>query len=240
MARGSKINSIPDPSIASILPSAFTLLSSIEIASLWSNYGHIYRLTVSRDGSEHESTTTLILKSIHPPSLSHPSESHLRKLLSYTVERYFYAHLTARLPPSVKIARAYPTSASGNLLLEDLGPAFPYPARGSLGLEATRCVLRWLAGFHASYWGINRWTNEEDGQCQRPSFVPSPSQVAEDAHLDQAGEGIWAQGTYWYLDTRREELVDTDANEHAWLMPWIERVRPTTFAFFKASLILGG
>jgi hypothetical protein len=34
---------------------------------------------------------------------------------------------------------------------------------------------------------------------------------------------VWEQGTYWYLDTRREELKEIGDN-YNWLLPWIEKV----------------
>lgn len=84
------------------LPPSFRVVSTTKIASLWSNYGYIHRLTLSSEPS------SLILKSIHPPTLDHPDESHLRKLLSYDIERWFYRHLATRLPSTVKLAKSYP------------------------------------------------------------------------------------------------------------------------------------
>lgn len=203
--------------------SYLSLVSSSQIASLWSNYGHIYRLTVSSaepppSNSSADIPKTLILKSIHPPHTDRPSESHLRKLLSYDVERWFYHNLSGRLPPSVKLAHSYPNPRPGELLLEDLSVNYPHPARGSLGLKATQCVLSWLAGFHATFWGVA----EGEDKLQ---LVPPPTHVPDNTNPAEAGQGVWEQGTYWYLDTRREELADVDDEEYAWLMPWVEKVR---------------
>eukprot|EP00951_Prasinocladus_malaysianus_P020552 scaffold168335_cov42-Prasinocladus_malaysianus.AAC.1 len=49
---------------------------------------------------------------------------------------------------------------------------------GSLSLEEARAALTWLASFHAFFWGS-----------------PAPS-------------GLWDQGTFWHLDTRRDEFED--------------------------------
>jgi hypothetical protein len=218
--------------LAGLLPLELRLASSNQIASLWSSYGHIHRLHVApaNDDSADAYPKTLILKSIHPPSLRGTAdESHLRKLLSYEVERFFYANLASRLPAQVKVAKVYPlnpaasSTSGGDLLLEDLSPGYPHPARGSLGLEATQCVLRWLAGFHAAFWNIHLDANAP------LNLVPPPLQVQRGAttkQLEEIGLGVWQQGTYWYLDTRRDEMasVDEDGDE-GWLVPWAEKVR---------------
>jgi hypothetical protein len=227
----------PDNSLAALLPSDLRLLSSSQIASLWSSYGHIYRLKVASAGDVHCPHNTLILKSIHPPSLrtGTADESHLRKLLSYEVERFFYQNLSSRLPAHVKVAESYPltrnvadiATSGGDLLLEDLSPEYPHPARGSLGLEATQCVLRWLSGFHAAFWNAHLASDGGSG-TSLPNLVPPPLQIspASDANqLEEAGRGVWQQGTYWYLDTRREEMSSVDeSGDEGWLVPWAEKV----------------
>lgn len=197
-------------SILPLLPHEFKATSSEQIASLWSNYGYIYRLYLSSEPH------TLIFKSIHPPVVSHPDESHLRKLLSYDVERWFYRHLTSRLPETVKVAEEYPlrSDTEHSLLLEDLSTEFPYPASGSLDRDATACVLCWLASFHGTFFRIHN----REGAAKLP-LVPPPMQRKEGGST-----GVWERGTYWYLDTRREELGQTDEDEYSWLMPWVERV----------------
>lgn len=232
-----------DP-LAAILPPDLKLTSTSKIASLWSSYGHIYRLSISpvdrkqSEGVLHQIPSTLILKSIHPPAFrSDADESHLRKLLSYEVERFFYKDLSSRLPPRVKVAKSYPvnpatiSSSGGDLLLEDLTPAFPHPARGSLGLEPTRCVLRWLAGFHATFWNIHL---TGDADAPPLHLVVPPSQVpsgADKKQLEQIGCGVWQQGTYWYLDTRREEMASVDeSGDDRWVIPWAEKVSLVSYS----------
>ncbi|KAH8099631.1 Ecdysteroid kinase-domain-containing protein [Cristinia sonorae] len=214
-------------SIAAIIPSEFTVTSSARIATLWSNYGHIHRVHVepnngptSRSSPSSSSSLTLILKSIHPPSLSSdPSESHVRKLLSYNVERWFYHHYSHLLPHQVKVAKVYTSNADddGNLLLEDLSIGYAFPASGSLGKEATMCVLKWLAGFHGTFFRVHH-RPPQDGVALR--LVPAPKEWKGDERV----EGVWKRGCYWYLDTRREELEDMDKEEYAWLLPWVEKV----------------
>ncbi|KAI0076456.1 hypothetical protein K474DRAFT_1662982 [Panus rudis PR-1116 ss-1] len=225
-------------SIASLLPPSFTLKSYTQLASLWSNYGHIYRLFLDKSPSDDiDSPETLILKSIQPPltsSLEDASESHVRKLISYNVERWFYHHLSSSLGSSssspscnsgsVKVAKAYHTQGGkdndGNLLLEDLSIQYPFDAHGSLGRAATECVLDWLAGFHGRFFRIH---SENNTPIQ---FIPPPNE-AKHSSLVSLNNGVWKRGTYYYLDTRREELDDMDEEEYAWLMPWVEKVNNT-------------
>ncbi|KAL4248865.1 Protein kinase-like domain superfamily protein [Abortiporus biennis] len=220
-------------SIASILPDEVNLVSLTQLASLWSNYGHIYRLKLSRS-SDNDSCypESIILKSIHPPPLSpgsNPSESHRRKLLSYDVEEYFYRNLSSFLSPSkCKVAKCYSnivtderSSNGNNLLLEDLSVVYPFEANGSLGKEGTEAVLTWLASFHGTYFLIQHHQTVKGQKIILP-LIPAPLLVDKNA-LNRA-EGLWKRGTYWYLETRREEMADIDANEHDWLLPWIEKV----------------
>lgn len=201
---------MPPQSTLPLLPPDFEVTSTQRIASLWSNYGYIHRLNLSAEPH------SLILKSIHPPVVSHPDESHLRKLLSYDVERWFYRHLANRPPETVKVAKSYPllSDEEHSLLLEDLSRGFPYPASGSLGQDATVCVLHWLAGFHGTFFRIQHSASET------LSLIPPPTRWKE----ENGTAGVWERGTYWYLDTRREELEQTDEEEYRWLLPWVEQV----------------
>ncbi|KAK6539983.1 hypothetical protein TWF694_008816 [Orbilia ellipsospora] len=218
-------------SASSILPQSYSLKSSTELCSLWSNYGSISRLAVTQntDADTKSTTTTLILKSIlPPPSTSPDDESHLRKLISYSVERYFYTHLAPHLSPLVFTKVATPISinpSTGQLLLEDLTPSYPTSAYGSLASAPTTAVLKWLAGFHATFWSplsnnsgdnINTNTNINIG-----TPIPPPLSVSSPTTTN----GIWQQGGYWYLSTRSEEhSALLDSNEYAYLLPWISHV----------------
>jgi hypothetical protein len=229
--------------LQSLLPDELQLLSHTQIASLWSSYGSITSLNVlQKNEGRDQQTSSLILKSIHPPAMQGTAdESHLRKLLSYEVERFFYAHLASRLPADVKVARSFPLvdgqGTSGHLLMEDLRSGFPHPAWGSLSLEATQSVLRWLAGFHATYWNVHLYESAVDGKPLR--LVLPPLQVPQDASpedLEKLGNGVWEQGTYWYLDTRGEEMACVDADgDEGWLVPWAEKV---SLPLAKMSIIL--
>lgn len=210
-------------SITNLLLPEHKLVSYTQLASLWSNYGHIYRLNLESSSKTSDTPKTLILKAIHPPSEDDPSESNLRKLLSYRVERWFYYHLAPRLSSAqAKVARAYITQLQvssgnldeddGNLLLEDLTAEFPIPAHGSLSKEGTVCVLNWLAGFHGTFFNTVR--------CETLDLVPPPNEYRTGNRV----KGVWRRGTYYYLDTRKDELSHMDEDEYAWLMPWVEKV----------------
>lgn len=84
-----------------------------------------------------------------------------------------------------------------------------YPFSASYSAPHAQVVLKWLANFHATYWGIE------------PAAVVAPP--LEVANPNEA-EGVWAQGGYWYLDTRREEMesLRSEADDYPYLLPFCE------------------
>ncbi|KAK6497534.1 hypothetical protein TWF481_011940 [Arthrobotrys musiformis] len=196
----------------SILPPPYTLASSTQLCSLWSNYGSISRLQTS---PPHK--TSLILKSILPPFSedSDPDESHLRKLISYRVERYFYTNLSPLITlPSTKVATAIAVDdPAGQLLLEDLSPSYPISCYGSLSLQETNAVLTWLAGFHATFWAPEL--------SPLPIGTPVPPPLS--ATSPNTTSGIWQRGGYWYLPTRSAELSTLlSSSEETYLIKWLK------------------
>ncbi|KAI5782705.1 kinase-like domain-containing protein [Geopyxis carbonaria] len=186
---------------ASLLPASISKHrhTSTYLASLWSSYGSIHALTVHSTPPQ-----SFVVKHIDAPPGT--SVSHKRKLTSYAVERWFYTHLAARLSASVKVADCtHADPAAGVLVLEDLRPSFPVPAGGSVSAAQAAVVLQWLAGFHAAFWG-------------------AADTIAVD-HGADTDTGVWEQGSYWYLDTRRDEWEDMDE-------PWLES------AAIKADAVL--
>ncbi|KAG8766665.1 hypothetical protein FRC20_006079 [Serendipita sp. 405] len=204
--------------------SHLTIRSSTRIATLWSNYGSIDRVHLKAPSASVDKgmfmADSVIIKTVSPPQMRGTAdEGHLRKLLSYEVERWFYQHLSHRLPATAKVAKYFPIEGETDetlplrIVLEDLAKEYPNPARGSLALNETQAVLSWLAAFHGTFRGIQ----EEDHVRER--LVPPPL-----LHKEGDKKGVWTQGTYWYLDTRREELESVDESEYAWLLKWVEKV----------------
>src|SRR5205809_408216 len=90
------------------------------IQSLWAGYGHICTVVASpasQDAdydmhdchgyfTDSDSLYPLILKLISPPPMdtAQENESHLRKMLSYEVEQYFYTQVAPHLPGDVAVA----------------------------------------------------------------------------------------------------------------------------------------
>jgi hypothetical protein len=150
--------------------------------------------------------------------------------LSYEVEEWFYQNLSTRLSDQAKVAKSYPLEREGEgneaqpvrLVMEDLSVEYPIPARDSLNLQETTVVLRWLAHFHATFWPV-------DESVRVPGNVPPPL-----TYQGHKVEGVWEQGTYWYLDTRREALESMDKEEYGWLLKWTDKVR--TFQSLTRSL----
>lgn len=215
----------------------WTVVSTKRIATLWSNYGSVESIALrspdvgtSRNPRTSEPDRSIIVKTVSPPWVDpdDADEGHLRKLLSYGVERWFYYNLAGRLPGTAKVATPYAikdeerSKAPIRLLMEDLSVDYPYPARGSLNLDDTRSVLSWLAMFHGSFWGLQ---NEEDIHSR---LIPPPLE-----YNGGSKEGVWRQGTYWYLDTRREEFSNI-GSEKKWLLDWVDKV---TLAFASADAL---
>ncbi|KAL0069753.1 hypothetical protein AAF712_003022 [Marasmius tenuissimus] len=199
----------------------WTLKTTSTIATLWSNYGSIDRVTL-RSPNNGEKDQSIIIKTVSPPKTDHnrADEGHLRKLLSYEVERWFYHNLAGRLPAgAARVARVYSAkehdvkAAPIRLVMEDLSVEYSVPAGDTLDVDETKAVLAWLANFHGTFWGVQ---NEGD---IRPRLVPPPLQYAGGNR-----EGVWQQGSYWYLDTRRSELADIDRRQ-TWLLELAEKAR---------------
>ncbi|KAJ3090343.1 hypothetical protein HK102_004034 [Quaeritorhiza haematococci] len=180
--------------IEKVLPH-FKVRRSQQITSLWAGYGSIHRIhgTSKQSGKK---ACTLILKRVSPPA-DGEGVSHARKLRSYQVERAFYtmiaeyfnacdASLMQRrgemitqlcpLPQPLWIA---PVSETQNqnlvIIMTDLQSDFP-DSRSFLDERHTKTALRWLAGFHTSFW-----------------------------ELEGVNTSLWEDGCYWHLDTRMEE-----------------------------------
>ncbi|KAI3475602.1 hypothetical protein L1887_62974 [Cichorium endivia] len=187
--------------LESLLPGT-RISRSTHLSELWAGYGHIYRLTLSPSPSR---DATYIVKTICPPpsARDEQDEGHIRKMLSYRVEANFYRDFSARLASpddGCHIPTLHAASSSDHvaqtLVLEDLAIRFPVLAerRGTLNDAQLNKALQWLASFHARSWNT-----------QSDSFCPPPLQAET-----WSGRGLWQQGGYHYLATRRDELSNID------------------------------
>ncbi|KJX99936.1 phosphotransferase enzyme family protein [Zymoseptoria brevis] len=194
---------------------------------LWADYGSIARLAIS-PRSTHSTDTpapkTLILKSITPPPVkgSSPSESHLRKLISYEVEQHFYTKLVPLLAESTPVARCVASAAPSDstskqnitTILTDLSEAFPIAAeeqRSELSTSQVHAALDWLANFHG-FWS----TRNADLRSNRLRLPPREEQADG---TSMKSPGVWLNGGYTYLATRQSEYnaLQDDADS-----PWRE------------------
>ncbi|CAI7617103.1 unnamed protein product [Penicillium crustosum] len=208
--------------VASIMLSkhSLDLVSCTKLQTLWAGYGQICAITVratTTKAAEHLSklygvepgiagtTYPLILKLISPPqkSGSTADEGHLRKMLSYEVEQYFYSEVVPQLGDDIAIAKCVASTRD----MDD--------AEGSSelkGLMATimvRAALDWLAGFHSRSRGLVSASLDE--YVQPPLEESSRRQSAG----KDVGNGLWLNGGYTYLATRGKEYAslarDTDS-----------------------------
>ncbi|KAI6854759.1 hypothetical protein KC343_g9547 [Hortaea werneckii] len=196
---------------------------------LWAGYGyicHIEAAPVNNGQTPDKPFSSFILKLVSPPptsssqtsSSSTEDEGHLRKLISYQVEQYFYTHLAASLPADVAVAACegsihHQPSVGDNgeedgeqptiaLMLEDLRKGFPIAGEKRTALEERHvfAALDWLARFHGFWWA--RRADVRKGQLRLAPL--------EEARLvgSRGAEGVWLNGGYTYLATRRKEYAD--------------------------------
>lgn len=233
-----------DPNrVASIMLSwhSLELVSCTRLQTLWAGYGQICAITAratTTKAAEHVSKLCgvepgvagtaypLILKLISPPrkSGSTADEGHLRKMLSYEVEQYFYSQVVPQLGSDTAIARCVASTRdmedaadSSELkglmatIMVDLRPEFPVAGekRGALNRTQVRAALDWLAGFHSRSRGL--LLASLDGYVLPPLEESSRRQSAD----NNICSGLWLNGGYTYLATRGKEYAslaqDTDS-----------------------------
>ncbi|KAJ5881717.1 uncharacterized protein N7529_000389 [Penicillium soppii] len=230
--------------VASIMLSwhSLDLVSCTNLQTLWAGYGQICAITAraSTDtAAEHLSklcgvepgaagaTYPLILKLISPSkkSISNSDEGHLRKMISYEVEQNFYSNVVPLLDDDIGIAKCLASTRGmggrkdeeelKNLMatiMVDLRPKFPVAGgkRSSLSRTQVYGSLDWLARFHSRSWGL--LPKSFDGFAMPPLEESLRRQTAS----KDAGNGLWLNGGYTYLATRRKEyasLVEDTCSE---------------------------
>ncbi|PWY75980.1 hypothetical protein BO94DRAFT_523695 [Aspergillus sclerotioniger CBS 115572] len=223
-----------DPSrVARILLSqhSLELISCSILQTLWAGYGHICAITARATTTEAETHLStlcgvesqgvgtiypLILKLIAPPRGTtgrEEDEGHLRKMFSYEVEQVFYSEVVPRLGDQVAVAACLASTRGmaeseedfrGLMatIMVDLRPRFPVAGGRRSALTPTQVhgALDWLAGFHRCSWNLLPETLD--------AYVLPPLQESKRRELGKdGGTGLWLNGGYTYLETRRKEYA---------------------------------
>ncbi|KAL2803424.1 hypothetical protein BJX63DRAFT_411998 [Aspergillus granulosus] len=232
----------PPDRVASIMLSwhKLELVTCSTLQTLWAGYGKICAITARAttdqaaenldtlcgvEGGLAGSTYPLILKLISPPRQSGggEDEGHLRKMLSYEVEQYFYSDVVPLLGDDIAVAKCLASTRDMDgeegeeeleglmaTIMVDLRPKFPVAGgkRSVLSKAQVRGALGWLAGFHARSSSLLSSSLDE--------YVLPPLEAAKRKKMGEDVEGgLWLNGGYTYLATRRKEYAslveDTDS-----------------------------
>lgn len=217
------------------------LVSCTTLQTLWAGYGQICAITARAttdkaaghldalcgvESGAAGTTYPLILKLISPPrkSAGDQDEGHLRKMLSYEVEQYFYSDVVPLLGDDVAVAKCLASTRGMDgeeggdelnglmaTVMVDLRPKFPISGgkRAMLNSTQVRGALDWLAGFHGRSWGLRPESLDE-------YVLPPLEELSRRQSARKAiGSRLWLNGGYTYLETRRKEYAslaqDTDS-----------------------------
>ncbi|KAJ5161653.1 hypothetical protein N7492_007045 [Penicillium capsulatum] len=227
--------------VASIMLSwhSLDLVACTTLQTLWAGYGQICAITAratTDQAASHldqlcglesgvaGSTYPLVLKLISPPSKSGTvDEGHLRKMLSYEVEQYFYSDVVP-LFGDVAVANCLASTRgiqSEELedlmatIMVDLRPKFPVAGGKRSALNQTQVygALDWLASFH----GHSRGAIAANSLAEYvlPPLEEYSRRKKTGKDMPASGSGLWLNGGYTYLATRQKEYAtlveDTDS-----------------------------
>ncbi|KAJ5622992.1 hypothetical protein N7490_011597 [Penicillium lividum] len=239
----------PSPSnsperVATIMLSwhSLELVSCSTLQSLWAGYGRICAITAratTKDAARNldklcglesgvvGTTYPLVLKLISPPRNggSDGDEGHLRKMLSYEVEQYFYSDVVPLLGDDIAVAKCLASTRDMDgkgegeeelrglmaTIMVDLRPKFPVAGgkRSALNRTQVHGALDWLARFHGQSLGL-RPNNLDD-------YVLPPLEESSRRHSPgKIGSGLWLNGGYTYLATRRKEYASLAEDDSEW------------------------
>jgi len=156
------------------------------IQTLWSGYGEIVRLKLA-DGK----VDSVVVKSIvFPDEQQHPrgwnsERSHMRKVHSYDVEMNWYRQWSERCDDQCRVAHCYATYSNE---------------------QAHALILEDLdlAGYSLRKSELNR---QEVSLC----LVWLANFHA--TFMNEASDGLWPIGSYWYLETRPDEWAAMEKGE---------------------------
>ena len=210
-----------------------TLVECKTLQRLWAGYGEIAAITarantdaaaervsklcgVSSSGAG--SSYPLILKLISAPNGA--DEGHLRKMFSYEVEQYFYSELVPKLDGiAVAGCLASTKDLKGDLpgaehldgllatIMVDLRSSFPVVGGKREALNQTQVLgaLDWLAKFHS----------RRDLVGDLGGYVLPPLGEKERRAGGGSGKGVWLNGGYTYLATRRTEYESLENDDYS-------------------------
>ncbi|KAI1387516.1 phosphotransferase enzyme family protein [Hypoxylon trugodes] len=215
-------NAIEPERVAAIMSSWHSLevVSCKKMQTLWAGYGHIYEVTAreisGKNGVGKESEVLrLVLKFIAPPPTKPESEDegHLRKLMSYQVEQYFYDSVAPLLEDETAVAHVIATTRDSQgkagaeelqgltaTVMTDLRPQFPIAGekRSELNTKQVHAALDWLSSFHRS---SRKLIPDNLQELLRPPL----EEAKRRQNGDNSGTKFWLNGGYTYLATRRKE-----------------------------------
>lgn len=206
------------------------------LQSLWAGYGQICRVTATPKHSSTSSsppnpnsatpkdsavstpknTHSYILKLISPPKSKRGDEGHIRKILSYQIEQYFYTTLAPQLPATIPVAKCLASineqqpngSSTTAMILSDLAQDYPVAGEKRAALTSTQALsaLDWLSNFHG-FW----WSRVND--LNRKELVLPPLEQSKRAGAST--QSIWLNGGYTYLATRLSEYHNLAQDSHS-------------------------
>lgn len=170
-------------------------VSKIEVIQrLWSDYGQIVRYGLT--GSE---LSTVVVKQVllHEPQ-SHPkgwksSHSHERKVKSYQVETAWYKTYNLLCNEGCRTPRCFALEMQGDEVFMVLQDL------DSAGYFIRKRSLSWMEIKACLSWLANFHAT----------------------FMEKSTDGLWETGTYWHLETRKEELEvleDIPLKNHAFLI----------------------
>lgn len=196
------------------------------ITTLWAGYGTVSRLTVS--SLPNHVKQVLVIKRVVPPSKDDfDSIGNQRKLKSYMVEAAFYKEIapillckkimgeedsgvTASPASFPTIARPYSiqmleeedghagdAGTSFCFILSDLSERYNQSYRSS-DVGQVKAAIKWLAAFHSRFYRCHTMSKQNKRNGQNNTTIP--------------WDKIWAEGGYWHLKTRLEELDQIPAS----------------------------